>query len=263
MSKKSRKKDPPERLRDAEQQSFYELCLAESYRAGYKYDESGIGIYNEKRLHRILKRTFCQNDACFEIGVGRYIADVLEDGHITEIQCGPFAPLKQKLKYYLNETDYSVCVVHPIIVKRTVIRAERESGEVKSVRVSPKKEDICTAIADLYPIGEFLTHERLTLRIMLIEAEEYRYSERVRYRKSGAYDSELFPTELVGRVELCDKADFMPYFTSELCGEFAAKDFAPYTRLRGRRLYSFLNVLSDIGVLRREKQGRNVKYYTI
>ncbi len=261
MSKKSQKKNPPERVRDSEQQLFFELCLAESYRGGYQYDESGIGIYNEKRLHRILKRTFCQNDACFEVGVGRYIADVLEDGHITEIQCGPFAPLKAKLKYYLSETDYTVCVVHPIIVKRTVIRAERESGEVKSVRVSPKKEDICTAIADIYPIGEFLTNERLTIRIMLVEAEEYRYSERVRYRKSGAYDSELFPTELVGSAELNTREDYLAYFTSELHGEFTAKDFAPYTRLRGRRLYSFLNVLSDVGVLRREKKGKNVKYY--
>ncbi len=261
MSKQSKNKKTPERVRDAEQQRFFELCLAESYRGGYKYDESGIGIYNEKRLHRILKRTFCDNDACFEVGVGRYIADVLCDGHITEIQCGPFTPLKSKLKYYLGETDCSVCVVHPIIVKRTIIRAERESGEVKSVRLSPKREDICTAIADLYPIAEFLTCERLSIRIMLIEAEEYRYSERVRFRKSGAYDSELFPTELVESVQLCTKEDYLNFFTDELRGEFSAKDFAPYTRLKGRRLYSFLNVLSEVGVLRREKQGKNVKYY--
>lgn len=240
---------------------FAELCAAESYRVCELSQESGIGIYNEKRLHRILKRTFCQNENCFEVGVGRYVADILEGSIITEIQCGPFAPLRKKLEYYLNETDYSVRIVHPIIVRRMIIRAERETGEIARVRTSPKRESVYHALADLYPLGELLPTPRVTLELALIEAEEFRYSERMRYRKKGAYDSELFPTALTGVVELCSIDDYSALLPEAFpSGEFSASDVKNLFKLTSRQLYSMLNTLCDIGALERSKQGRCVKY---
>ena len=248
----------------AEKELFERLCAAESYRTCDIDTDSGIGIYNEKRLHRILKHTFCEREDCFEVKVGKYIADIAIEGRIIEIQCGQFRPLRKKIEYYLENTDYSVLIVHPVISKRTIIRAERASGEVKHVRKSPKRPNEWDVLAKLYPIADLLKSDRVSLKIMLIEAEEYRYSEAVRYRKKGKYDSELFPTKLAESILFSSSEDYRRFLSEELSGrEFSASDFAPFTPLRGIDVYSALNSLSAIGILERRKQGRNVRYEMI
>ena len=243
---------------------FENLCAAESYRTCDIDMDSGIGIYNEKRLHRILKSTFCQREDCFEVKVGKYIADIAIDDKIIEIQCSPLRLLRKKLEYYLEETDYTVLVVHPIIVKRTIIRAERESGEILRVRTSPKKIDEWNVLANMYSVADLFASDRISLQIMFIEAEEYRYSEAVRYRKKGKYDSELFPTKLKNSILLSGKDAYRRFLPTELNGcEFSAAEFTPYTRLRGIDVYSALNSLAALGLLKRSKQGRNVRYEMI
>lgn len=245
--------------------NFYErfatLAAAESYTVKGLSAEEGIGIYNEKRLHRVLKRTFCDNENFFEVKVGRYTADVLCDGHIYEIQCASFAPLTDKIGYYLNETDNFVTVVHPLVVKRKIIRADRESGEISYVRSSPKKARLEDILPKLYYLRDFIGHARFSVIVALVEVEEYRYSEAVRYRKSGKYDNEVFPTKLVELVELREVADYVEFLPAELIGqEFSAADYQPHTRLRGRDLYSALNLLSHIGLIDKRTEGRRSVY---
>ena len=241
---------------------FATLAAAESYTVKGLTAEEGIGIYNEKRLHRILKRTLCDNENFFEVKVGRYTADVLCDGHIYEIQCGSFAPLSDKIAYYLSETDNFVTVVHPLIVKRKIIRADRESGEIFHVRSSPKKEGLENLLPKLYYLRDFIGHPRFSLLAVLVEVEEYRYSEAVRYRKSGRYDNEVFPVSLVDAVELREIGDYVEFLPRELIGkEFAVADYQSYTKLRGRDLYSALNLLSHIGLIDKRIEKRKSIYH--
>lgn len=243
-----------------EMERFDRLCAAESYTAVAPSQE-GIGIYNEKRLHRILKHTLCERDSCFEVKIGKYIADICEDGRITEIQCASLAPLKAKLEYYLLNTEHSICVVHPIIVRKKLIRAERETGEILRIKMSPKSETLYSALAALYPIRELLSDGRISVRIMCVEAEEYRYSERIRYRREGKYDADMFPTALVDAVELSSPEDYARFLPDGLSGrEFCAADYAPYSKLRGKDIYSALNVLAAVGILSRQKRGARVIY---
>ena len=246
---------------EAERVLFADLCAAQSYTVAGLSEEEGIGIYNEKRLHKMLKRTLCEDESCFEVKVGRFVADVLDGAVIREIQCRSFTPLVKKIEYYLSETDYAVQIVHPIIVDRLLIRAERETGEILSQKLSPKHETLYDALAELYPIRHLLSNRRLSYRVMLIECEEYRYSER-RYRcREGRYDHESFPTALVGSVTFRSAQDYAPLLPDSLRGrEISAADFAAYSGLKGRKLYSALNVLSALGILRREERGRCVVY---
>ncbi len=247
-----------------EKELFDALCAAESYAECGLLAESGIGIYNEKRIHRILKRTLCENEDNFEVKIGKCVADIFDGERITEIQTKSFAPMKAKLKYYLDNTEYGVLIVHPVIARLGIIRAERETGEIIRVRTSPKRESVYDALARLYPVSEFLCSERVTVRLMLIEAEEYRYSEAMRYRKEGRYDSELFPTALIETVELCSKDDYRALLPEGFpSGEFSASDVKSFFKLTSRQLYSMLNTLSNVGVLEREKQGRYVRYRTV
>lgn len=238
---------------------FHRLCLEDA--AMRENDGDGIGTYNEKRFHRIFKRFVTDDASCYEIKVGSYVADVLCDGHITEIQTAAFSKLAPKIKYYLEKTDYTVSVVLPLIAHRRIVRAERETGEIKYVRTSPQKAQLSDALDHLYYLREFLGNTRLMIHVLLVSAEEYRYSERMRYRREGAYDNDLRPEDIKEEIVLrgaCDYLRFLPEVLRE--GEFDSAAYSKSTGIKGRKMYSALNVLTSLGILARRCEGRKYFY---
>ena len=236
--------------------------LCEEYRDWSQTGES-IGTYREKRLHLILKRFVCDNSECYEVKVGKYVADVFCDGHITEIQTGSFYPLKDKLAYYLNETDFSVTVIHPVIASKRIVRMDKDTGEVIRSRMSPKRIRSGEILKELFWISELLKNERLDVVILYLSADEYRYSDEVvRYRKSGKRDSEIFPRELVRTETFCGVESYR--YLLEGCPEvFTAKEFAVLRGMVGRELYSTLNLLCTLGLLDKRKRDARSSEYVI
>ena len=242
---------------------FKLLCEREGYISGAS-DDASIGIYNEKRLHRLLKNTLCENAECHEVKIGRYVADVLESELISEIQCASTAPLLPKIRYYLNETDYSVRVVIPLVSEKTLIRAERETGEIIRIKRSPKRQTFYDLLARLYPLRELLLDGRVSVLAVCVRVEEYRYSEPMRYRKEGRYDSDVFPQEILDVKQLLGVDGYRALLPKALGDtEFSAADFSRETKLRGRDVYSALNLLVGLGLLMREKRGRAMSYKII
>ena len=226
-------------------------------------DSNGIGTYNEKLLHKLLKRTVTENETCFEQRLGAYVADVYEDGRITEIQTGSFYPLREKLSYFLTETEHAVTVVHPITEELTIVRVEPETGEVLRRAKSPKKGRVRDVLCELWYLREVFPNERLTVAVPLLRAEEYRYSERRRYCKEGKYDSQYLPIEMLSWVEIRTFDDVRALLPEALLGEdgFSADGFGRAMGLpRGRRRSVALLFLCEMGICTREKQGRAYVY---
>lgn len=223
------------------------------------HGHDSIGTYMEKRLHRILKSYMTEDPTAYEVPIGRFVADIMENRHIFEIQTKHYERLLPKLRYYLCETDFNVTVVCPIIRNKRLIRIDPETGEILRQKMSPSHGRISDIMPDLYHIREYLQSPRLTIKIMIIDAEEYRYSERVRYRRTGAYDSELFPVSLVEERDIkhiYELLEFLPEDNSS----FSAAQYSKFIGQRGRDLYSSLNLLCYIGLLHREKQGNKYIY---
>lgn len=240
-------------------EKFHKLCLEDA--AMRENDGDGIGTYNEKRFHRIFKRFVTDDASCYEIKVGSYVADVLCDGHITEIQTASFSKLAPKIKYYLEKTDYTVSVVLPLICHRRIIRAEKETGEIKYVRTSPQKAQLSDALDHLYYLREFLSNTRLMIHVLLVSAEEYRYSERMRYRREGAYDRDLRPIDIKEEIVLRGVRDYLRFLPEELRGgEFDSAAYSNHSGMKGRKMYSSLNVLTALGILARRCEGRKYFY---
>ena len=178
---------------------FNALCASDGGLAQTR-DAQNIGTYNEKRLHRFLKHSFGERD--FEVEIGDYVADLVCESGIIEIQTGGFYPLVKKIEYFLRSTEYTVTVVHPLIANLTVVRMDKDTGEVIRKKTSPKHEAPIDMLCELYWLREFLGESRLKIIAPVISAEEYRFSERVRYRKKGAYDAELFPLEMLDILDV-------------------------------------------------------------
>ncbi len=242
-----------------DKERFAKLC--EEY--GTIFYNGSIGTYNEKRLHLVLKHLVSSDTDTHEVKLGKCIADVFDGERITEIQTGSLYPLKKKLDYYLSGTDYPITVIKTFVSSKRVVRVDRESGELMRCRKSPKKEGDAELYRELYYISEHLSDERLEVLALFIDADEYRYSdEAVRFRKSGKYDSELFPRELSAVKSFCGKSSF-EYLLEDVTNNFSAKDFSELHNFKGRSLYSALNLLCKIGLIKREKSEKGAYTYTL
>ena len=98
---------------------FDRLCR-EAAMAARSNGEEGIGTLGEKRLHAVIKQYLCADHDLHEVGVRDtgFVADVRIGNDIYEVQTGAFYPMKKKIAHYMEHTEYTVTVVHPISAKR-------------------------------------------------------------------------------------------------------------------------------------------------
>ncbi len=249
-------------MTDEKKALFAELCRED--RIMYGSDGEGIGTYNEKRFHRIFKRLVTDDADCYEVKVGKYIADVKRNGHITEIQTGSFRSLAPKIRYYLEMTDCNVSVIRPVICEKRIIRADKETGEIKYTKRSPKKQTVEEALSEVYYLKELVDTHRLSIHFVLVKAEEYRYSERMRYRREGKYDSDLCPVEIVGEKIFCGLEDYIRLLPEELSDrEFTVAEYSRLTGIKGKPAYSVLHILTAAGVLEKRTEKRHFVFKRI
>ena len=133
---------------------------------------NSIGTLKEKSLHAVLKWYYEPDGSRHEIPVGDYIADIVGENGIIEIQTRGLSHLKPKLSGLLGLCR--VTVVHPIIASRRIISVDGNTGEVISVRKSPKHETIYTEMRELYSLRGMLADSNLTLKFPILTADEYR-----------------------------------------------------------------------------------------
>ena len=132
----------------------------------------GIGTKHEKTVHAVLKNYFEPFHDSQEQKIGGYIADIVGENGIIEIQTGQFSHLTDKLEVFLPVSH--VTVVYPVYVKKKIVTIDGETGEVKSRRTSPLKETAYEIFRELFPICRHLTNANLSFAIMLLECDEYR-----------------------------------------------------------------------------------------
>ncbi len=232
------------------------------------HDEAGIGTYKEKSLHYILKNYFCSDRSCHERSYMGYIADIMEDGYITEIQSSSLYGMGQKLETFLSETD--VRIVFPIVKKNTIVWVDSESGSITRSSRSAKRDDIYTLIRQLVYILEYLGHERLKITTVTLHTDDYRLLDgRGADRKKGATKLDLVPTELVDIEDLTFPDSLARFVPSKLPEFFTREEFASATHTHGRALWAVLRVMTELSVIerapndgRRHRYTRNVTYFT-
>ncbi len=247
-------------------------------------DAPHIGTLREKRLHAAVKRYLCPDEACHERPVGdllredgtkprRMVADILEGGHIIEVQTGGFFPLREKIEWYLTHTLCRVTVVHPIPAVKFLSWINPEDGSIISRHKSPKRGRVRDVAGELYWVSDFVGDPRFAVRLLLLELEEYRMADGwSRDKKRGSNRYERFPTALLGDVTLWNAADYASYFLPPALTApdaegtppvFTAAAYAKSTGIRGRATYSTLHLLEKLELIQEseERVGRGKAWY--
>ena len=211
----------------------------------------GIGTLAEKRLHALIKKYICPNVEFHEVGVHdtRFVSDVRIGDDAYEVQTGSFFPMKKKIAYYLEHTDCTVTIVHPIPVVRWMSWVEPGMMDISPRRkVAGKKE--LDLLPELYHLLPHLGNPRLRFRLLLLEVQDFRLLNGwSKNRKKGSVLYERIPLALLDEIDLNSPDDFRRFLPSALPEHFTVKDFSMLTKIRGRRAYSAVRALAALGVI--------------
>lgn len=223
-------------------------------------EQNGIGTLGEKTLHAVLKQYYEPDKNSHETKIGSFVADVVTDSGIIEIQTRAFDKLRKKLALFLEISP--VTVVYPIPKTKWLFWIDEQTGETTKKRKSPKQGRIFDIIPELYKIKPLINHINFRLCIVLIDMEEYRYLNGwSKDKKKGSTCSDRVPVEIVQEVYINKTADYIKLIPDELSGQFTSKDYKSAAKTNMHTSQLALNILHHIGVVKRvEKKGNFYVY---
>lgn len=228
------------------------------------YDpEKGIGTYTEGETHAELKARFEPDPSYHEVKCRGYVADVMRDGKIYEIQTRGFYMMKDKLTSFLEE--YDVTVVYPIIREKTLIWVDPLTGETSKPRKSSKHGRPSDLLGELYGVADFLSDKKFHIRVVLCDSVEYRLLDGwSRDRKKGSTRQKLLPLVFAEEYAFDRPEDYRTLVPSSLPDPFTRKELSKALRLTGRGLYSAQRVLLRLGFIEEAgKKGNAILYRVV
>lgn len=217
-----------------------------------------IGLLAEKTVHSVLKEYFSESPECMEIKIGRYFADVCNpDGHIFEVQTKQFFKLRSKLIYFLSE--HKVTIVYPVSFRNTVRWIDPQTGKMKDSPMRKYAHRRMNIFTELYGIRDLLDEEGLSIIVVLMETEEYRFLDGFgKEKKKRATKCDRFPKKLVDAIVIERKEDYKNFLPSGLPEAFTSKEFAKKCGCSVSTAQTALLILFEKGIverIERKKEG--------
>jgi hypothetical protein len=156
----------------------------------------------ETSLHRELKRRYADpDDQRVEVRHGRYRIDAIRGGELVEVQHGSLAAIRDKIRALLQ--THRVRVVKPIVATKLLVKRSREQGTIVSRRLSPKRQTMLALFDELVYFTSVFPHARLTIEVLLVEVEEWRYPGHGRRRRWRLDDYVVEDQKLCAVVDTC------------------------------------------------------------
>jgi hypothetical protein len=236
---------------------FSEAC---QFIIGQERKQNGIGTLGEKTLHAILKQYYEPYRENQEIKIGGYVADIVGENGIIEIQTRSFERLRKKLAAFLPVCP--VTVVYPIPKNKWISWINLDTGEAGPKRKSPKIGSPQDAFFELYKIKTLLSHPNLSIHLLLLDLEEYRYLNGWSHdKKRGSSRCDRIPLCICEEVILSCPQDYALLLPQNLPDPFTVKDLQKTAKLSPRSAQCGIAVLRELGLITHiGKSGRAYLY---
>jgi hypothetical protein len=135
-------------------------------------EKTGINLYSEYSLHEQLKAYLAKDGDRLEASVeGKIIDLVRADGELVEVQTGHLGQLAPKV-LALAEKGYRVRVAYPVAAERTLRRLDPATGELLSVRKSPKRGDLYSLFDELVHAPDLIAANNVTVEMLTVKSVE-------------------------------------------------------------------------------------------
>jgi len=175
----------------------------------------------ETSLHRELKRIYAGSAARTEVVLDNYRIDAVSRGRLIEIQHGSLAAIRDKIRKLTER--HRVLVVKPIVRQKLLIKQADADGPAVSCRLSPKRGTLLDVFEELVYFTRAFPHPRLTLEVVLVDIEEWRYpghGRRRRWRKDDHVVADQRLVSVGDTVRLRKAADLIRLMPPGLPSEF-------------------------------------------
>ncbi|NCF32757.1 MAG: hypothetical protein GWP50_04215 [Proteobacteria bacterium] len=184
-----------------------------------------IGTLNEGALHAALKQHYGGVDAQFEVPFSGFVADVVHDGTIFEIQTSSFSGLERKMRALAEQCP--VVLVHPIAAQKTLVRLnDLDSGDFTR-RKSPKKGKLCHILSELVYLPSLLNHPNFAVEVALIEEEQHSvFDAKARRGRGGWRTRGRHLVELIDQLRINDVEDLLQFVHEPIASTFSVQDLA-------------------------------------
>lgn len=232
---------------------FSQAILAAQQDLGCK----GIGTLHERTLHLALKYYFAPDPTTHEQRIGGFVADAVTEDGVIEVQTRSFSRLKEKINIFLQYCP--VTVVYPIANPKWVVWVD-EDGVVQSRRKSPKRENLYTAIHEIYALRQWIGGYPLRFALCFVEIEQYRCLNGYgKQKKIRGEHIDRVPLALHDIVMLESPVDYFTLLPNNLPMSFATDEAAKLIECSESDMRMLLNLLAQLGVV--EKCGRKGRAY--
>ena len=232
--------------------------LASAYLRAVSSPEGGIGTLSEKLIHKTLKYYIEPDESNHEIKYGAFVADIMKDGEITDIQSASFQYLRRKLSVFLPSAK--VTLVCPIQFEKYITTYSADGSFER--KKSPRHKGLSDVAIELYKIKEFLGNENLTVKLLFLEIEAERLKiegkRRVVYKKGRAY-----PSAVLKELDLKKLDDYRIFVPNSLGNSFLAKEYCKAIGARAKFSYYALKLCEYLGFVKVTGKKGNAFVYTI
>ena len=212
--------------------------------------EGGVGTLSEKTLHATLKAYYEPDVESREVSIGGFVADIVGENGVIEIQTRGFDRLRKKLAAFLEVTR--VTVVYPVPKIRWLRWVDPETGEVSERKKTTAKGSAFDVFPELYKIKSLIAHPNFTLKIVLLELTDYRYLDGYGAKKKiRSTKGERVPDVLLEELVFEKPADYAGLLPAALEEPFTAKELAKAAKRPLGYGQPAVNVLTHLGVLER------------
>ena len=222
----------------------------------------GIGTLGEKSLHRILKTYYEPLTGLHEQKLGRYVADILNEDGVIEIQTRSLSAMRKKLEAFLEVTH--VTVVHPVVHHKWMSWIDPETVETTKPRKSPKTGTLYDALWELGGIADLLIHPNLTVCLVMLDMDEQKLLNGWdKNKKRGATRSDRIPRALLSETFLSSAEAYHIFLPESLPDHFTRRELAAaaHIRMERRGVDALIRVLKATGILTEDgKRGREKLY---
>lgn len=239
---------------------FYNAC---EKIIGKDRSKKGIGTLGEKTLHAVLKNYYEPFEQNHEIKVGRFVADIVGEQGVIEIQTRSFGNLLEKLDNFLEFCE--ITVVYPLPALKYVSWLDMETGELSPKHKSPKKCRIYDAFKEIIRIKYALDNPRFHLVLCFLEVDEIRFlngwSEN---KKRGSSRCDRIPKDIIEEVRFDSVEDYRRFIPDGLPEEFTSAHYAKACKINKQLASNGLNILNYLGLVERVgKKGNSFIYKVV
>ena len=207
-----------------------------------------IGTLKERTLHAALKSFYEPDPVFHEKRYKGYVADILRDDGIIEIQTRSFQTMRPKLRAFLP--DKPVTVVYPAVQNKWLSWIDPATHQVEGHRRSPKKGIPLDAFQELYKIKMFLRDPNLNIHILMVDVDEYRYLNGwSQDKKKGSTRCERIPVGIGEKFCLHSSADYQRLLPDVLEDRFGSAELAAACHRTRSYAQTVLNIMTYVNAV--------------